>query len=329
MPVYGAFTILANKSDQGRRLDAVVAAHLPDCSRSLAVNLITNRQILVDNQAKKPGYRVKCGDKILGRIPDPVQTEYKPEPIPLQILYQDSHIVVLNKQAGMVVHPAPGHSRGTLVNALLCHCPDLEGIGGEIRPGIVHRLDQGTSGTMVVAKNADALENLAQQFKRRTIQKIYLALVYGELRTDEGIITIPIGRHPVHRKRMSTVSRKGRSAETAWRVRKRFPGITLLELTLKTGRTHQIRVHCSTMDHPIVGDPVYRSRKWSKDTARHFPGESSSMFSALKSVPRQMLHAWRLGLTHPHTGERMTFDSPIPEDMAELMEKLEGIGQRG
>jgi len=326
MPVYGAFTILADESDQGRRLDAVVAARLPDCSRSLAVNLIANLEILVDHQAKKPGYRVKCGDKILGRIPDPAQVEYKPEPIPLQILYQDSHIVVLNKQAGMVVHPAPGHSRGTLVNALLYHCPDLEGIGGEIRPGIVHRLDKDTSGTMVVAKNAAALENLAKQFKTRTVQKIYLALVYGELRTDEGLITLPIGRHPVHRKRMSTVSRKGRTAETVWRVRKRLPGITLLELTLKTGRTHQIRVHCSAMDHPIVGDQVYRSRKWLKDKAGSFSGESSSLFTALKSVPRQMLHARRLGLTHPHTGESMTFESPIPQDMAELMEKLGGIG---
>ena len=322
MPVYGAFTILANESDQGRRLDAVVATHLPDCSRSLAVNLITNLQILVDHQAKKPGYRVKCGDKILGRIPVPAQTEYIPESIPLQILYQDSHIVVLNKQAGMVVHPAPGHSRGTLVNALLYHCPDLEGIGGEIRPGIVHRLDKDTSGTMVVAKNAAALENLAKQFKMRTVKKIYLALVYGELQADEGMITLPIGRHPVHRKRMSTITRKGRTAETVWQVRKRLQGITLLELTLNTGRTHQIRVHCSAMDHPIVGDQVYRSRKWLKDTARHFSGQSSSLSAVLKSVPRQMLHARRLGLTHPHTGERMAFESPIPQDMAELMAKL-------
>ena len=328
MPVNGAFAILANESDQGRRLDAVVAAHLSGCSRSLAVNLIATHEILVDDQVKKPGYRVKCGDKILGRIPDPAQVEYKPEPIPLQILYQDSHIVVLNKQAGMVVHPAPGHSRGTLVNALLYHCPDLEGIGGEIRPGIVHRLDKDTSGTMVVAKNAAALENLAKQFKTRTVQKTYLALVYGEFRTEEGIITLPIGRHPVHRKRMSTVSRKGRTAETVWRVRKRLPGITLLELTLKTGRTHQIRVHCSAMDHPIVGDQVYRSRKWLKDKAGSFSGESSSLFTALKSVPRQMLHARRLGLIHPHSGERMTFESPIPQDMTELMEKLEGRGQR-
>ena len=328
MPVYGAFTILADESDQGRRLDAVVAAHLPGCSRSLAVNLIANLEILVDNQAKKPGYRVKCGDKILGRIPVPVQVEYEPEPIPLQILYQDSHIVVLNKQAGLVVHPAPGHSSGTLVNALLYHCPDLEGIGGEIRPGIVHRLDKDTSGTMVVAKNSDALENLAKQFKTRTIQKTYLALVYGELRADEGMITLPIGRHPVHRKRMSTTGSKGRCAETSWRVRKRLEGATLLELTLKTGRTHQIRVHCTAMGHSIVGDQVYRSRKWIQNIDRLFSGKSSSIAARLKAVPRQMLHAWRLGLTHPHSGEFMTFESPIPEDMAVLMEKLEGIGQR-
>ena len=329
MPAYGAFTILVNESDQGRRLDALVAAHLPDCSRSLAANLITNLEILVDNQAKKPGYRVKCGDKILGRIPDPAQVEYKPEPIPLQILYQDSHIVVLNKQAGMVVHPAPGHRHGTLVNALLYHCPDLEGIGGEIRPGIVHRLDKDTSGTMVVAKNAAALENLAKQFKTRTVQKIYLALVYGELRPDEGTITLPIGRHPVHRKRMSTITKKGRTAETFWRIQKRFQGVTLIELMLKTGRTHQIRVHCATIGHPIVGDQTYGSRRWlHSGRAKVIPGLSASAFTQIKSIPRQMLHAWRLGLIHPHSGERMTFESPIPEDMAELMEKLEGRGQR-
>ncbi len=186
MPVYGAFTILASESDQGQRLDAVVAAHLPDCSRSLAVNLITNLKILVDNQAKKPGYRVKSGDKIQGRIPAPVQVDYAPEPIPLQILYQDSHIVVINKPAGLVVHPAPGHSSGTLVNALLYHCPDLAGIGGEIRPGIVHRLDKDTSGTIVVAKNAAALENLAKQFKTRTVQKNLPGPCLWRIRRNQG-----------------------------------------------------------------------------------------------------------------------------------------------
>jgi 23S rRNA pseudouridine1911/1915/1917 synthase len=243
-------------------------------------------------------------------------------------LYQDSHIVVLNKQAGLVVHPAPGHCRGTLVNALLYHCPDLKGIGGEIRPGIVHRLDKDTSGTMVVAKNVGAHKSLARQFKKRTVQKKYIALVYGEFRADEGTITLPIGRHPVHRKRMSTITHKGRTAETSWLVRERFRNITLLELTLKTGRTHQIRVHCASMGHPIVGDTVYCSRKRLKDTVRLFSGESSSKVAPLKTVPRQMLHAWRLGLTHPHTGEVMTFESPIPEDMEALMEKLEGRGHR-
>ena len=231
--------------------------------------------------------------------------------------------MVLNKQAGLVVHPAPVHSRGTLVNALLYHCPDLEGIGGEIRPGIVHRLDKDTSGTMVVAKNAAAHKSLARQFKNRTVQKKYLALVYGELCADEGMITLPIGRHPVHRKRMSTITHKGRTAETSWRVRERFQGITLLELTLKTGRTHQIRVHSASMGHAIVGDQVYRSRKWLKDADGLFLGKSSSIAARLKAVPRQMLHAWRLGLTHPHTGELMTFEAPIPEDMEALMEELE------
>jgi 23S rRNA pseudouridine1911/1915/1917 synthase len=325
MVVNGTFTILVDESDQDRRFDAVVAAHLPACSRSLAANLIANHNILVDNQPKKPGYRVRSGQEIIGRIPAPEPVEFKPEPIALDILYQDRHIVVLNKPAGLVVHPAPGHRRGTLVNALLYHCPDLGGIGGEIRPGIVHRLDKDTSGTMVVAKNAQALEILAQQFKTRTVRKKYLALVYGDLKNDEGTINLPIGRHPVHRNRMSTTTRKGRSAETSWRVREKFKAITLLELTLKTGRTHQIRVHCTAMGHPIVGDQVYRSRKWLKDIDRLFSGESSSMVAQLKAVPRQMLHAWRLRLTHPDTGEIMTFESPIPTDMETVIEKLRRI----
>jgi 23S rRNA pseudouridine1911/1915/1917 synthase len=325
MVVNGTFTILVDESDQDRRLDAMVAAHLPACSRSLAANLIANHKILVDNQPKKPAYRVRSGQEIIGRIPAPEPVEFKPEPIALDILYQDRHIVVLNKPAGLVVHPAPGHRRGTLVNALLYHCPDLGGIGGEIRPGIVHRLDKDTSGTMVVAKNAQALEILAQQFKTRTVRKKYLALVYGDLKNDEGTINLPIGRHPVHRNRMSTTTRKGRSAETSWRVREKFKAITLLELTLKTGRTHQIRVHCTAMGHPIVGDQVYRSRKWLKDIDRLFSGESSSMVAQLKAVPRQMLHAWRLRLTHPDTGEIMTFESPIPTDMETVIEKLRRI----
>ena len=319
------FTIFAGAADHNRRLDAVVAAHLPDCSRSLAANLIGNQKVLVDNQPQKPGYRVKSGAQILVHIPEPEPVKYKPEPIPLNILYQDSDIVVLNKQVGIVVHPAPGHGSGTLVNALLYHCPDLEGIGGEIRPGIVHRLDKDTSGTMVVAKNAATLDALARQFKARSVHKKYLALVYGELKKDAGTIDLPIGRHPVHRKQMSTTTRKGRPAVTSWHVFKRFQGITLLELTLKTGRTHQIRVHCSTMGHPIVGDPIYRPRKLFTNLNKKTARLPAGIIDLLKATPRQMLHAWQLGFTHPRTDERLSFEAPLPEDMAELISKLQEI----
>ena len=322
MSVTGNFTILAGDADHNRRLDAIVAAHLPDCSRSLAANLIGNHKILVDNQPKKPGYRVKFGEQIHGRIPAPEAVEYKPESIPLDILYQDNDVVVLNKPAGLVVHPAPGHASGTLVNALLHHCPDLGGIGGEIRPGIVHRLDKDTSGTIVVAKNAAALEALAKQFKDRTVRKTYLALVYGELKKDAGTIDLPIGRHPVHRKQMSTTTRKGRPAETVWQVREQFPGIALLELTLKTGRTHQIRVHCAAMGRPVVGDPIYRNRKLLKKNDKLSIAIPSPLADQLQAIPRQMLHAWRLGFVHPQTGHGMSFESPIPADMQALIDAL-------
>jgi 23S rRNA pseudouridine1911/1915/1917 synthase len=328
MAVDGTFTLLADESDHGRRLDAVVAAHLPDCSRSLAVNLIVTRKIFVGGRIKKPGYRVKCGDEILVQIPAPEPVDNEPQPIPLFILYQDSDILVLNKQAGLVVHPAPGHSSGTLVNALLFHCPDLAGISGEIRPGIVHRLDKDTSGAMVVAKNANALENLAKQFKTRAVQKKYLALVYGDLQGDEGTIKLPIGRHPIHRKRMSTTTRKGRAAETFWRVRERFQGITLLELTLKTGRTHQIRVHCAAIDHPIVGDPIYRPRKLLININKKPSNLSPQIIRLLNTIPRQMLHAWRLEFSHPQTGKWMFFECPVPQDMQFLIHELRTDGEQ-
>jgi len=316
------FAILIDPSEHNRRLYAVVAARLPDCSRSLAASLIAKHKILVDGQPKKPGYRVKAGERIEGRVPPPEPVEYKPDAIPLHILYQDSDILVLNKQAGLVVHPAPGHAGGTLVNALLYHCPDLAGIGGEIRPGIVHRLDKDTSGTMVVAKNASALEALADQFKTRTVSKRYLALVFGELKKDAGTIDLPIGRHPIRRKQMSTTTRKGRPAITSWRIHTRFNGITLLDLTLETGRTHQIRVHCASMDHPIVGDPIYRPRKLFKRLHNQPKRLPAPIINLLKAIPRQMLHAWRLDFSHPRTGERLYFESPLPKDMAGLIEKL-------
>ncbi len=311
----GDFSFHADAASSGIRIDVFLAKHLPDCSRSFASQLIANECIRVNGQALKPSYRLKAGDVVSGRIPTPQPVGYLPEPIPLQILHEDLDIVVINKPPGLVVHPAPGHYSGTLVNGLLYHCPDLGGIGAELRPGIVHRLDKDTSGTLVVAKNAAALAHLAGQFKNRTVGKDYLALVYGAMAADSGTIRLPIGRHPVDRKRMSTRSRRGREAETGWRVVRRLVGVTLLELRLKTGRTHQIRVHCAAIGRPIVGDPVYGRSKASADSA--------GMQTLLGSIRRQMLHAWRLEIIHPRSGARMRFESPLPQDMKRLIAKLE------
>ena len=322
----GTFIIIAEEADAGRRLDTVVASHLTDCSRSLAASLIANQNILVNQQPKKPGYRIKSDDKIQGHIPAPGVVECVPEPIPLHILYQDPHIIVINKQAGLVVHPAAGHSRGTLVNALLFHCPDLGAISGEIRPGIVHRLDKDTTGTMVVAKNAAAQEQLARQFKDREVHKKYLALVHGDVQPDTGEINLAIGRHPFNRKRMSTTTRKGRDAITLWKVRQRFAGITMLELNLKTGRTHQIRVHCAALGHPVIGDPVYRSRKLLAKLKENLHKHPPAAIDALRSADRQLLHACQLSLTHPHSKKHMDFESPLPADMDKLIAQLRGDG---
>lgn len=304
----GAFTIFVDKPDVGKRLDVVISSNISGCSRSLAASLVRNGKIRVKGTEKKPGYRVSAGDEIRGHIPPPEPVLFKPEPIKLDILFEDNHLIVINKEAGLVVHPAPGHYTGTLVNGLLYHCPDLTGVGGEIRPGIVHRLDKDTSGAIVVAKNDTVHNNLSLQFKSKKIKKKYLALVYGKMESDSGTISLPIGRHPIDRKKMSTISRKGRSAETLWKVRERFQGVTFLELNLKTGRTHQIRVHCATINHPIVGDSVYCSRKAGKNL--------------VKSVPRQMLHAWRLGFTHPITQKFMSLEAPIPQDMSKVLNEL-------
>jgi 23S rRNA pseudouridine1911/1915/1917 synthase len=308
------FTILVDASDSGKRLDLLVASRIPDCSRSVAANLIRNGKIKVQGDAKKPGYRTKTGDEICGHIPLPEPVLFKPEPIPIDILYEDDDIIVVNKPPGLVVHPAPGHYSGTLVNALLYHCPDLEGIGGEIRPGIVHRLDKDTSGVLVVAKNGRAHHNLALQFKLRRVKKEYLALVHGKMESDSGTILLPIGRHPVDRKKMSTRSRKSRVAETIWQVKEKFDKATLVELNLKTGRTHQIRVHFAAINHPIVGDPVYGGRKAGKKVEY-----GKNLFI---SVSRQMLHARRLGFTHPVTQKTLSFEAPIPPDIENVLKKL-------
>jgi len=308
------FTVYVDESDTGRRLDVVVASFISDCSRSYAAKLIVKGHTLVEGENKKPGYRVKTGEKIKVRVPAPIPVVFEPEPVDIDILYEDEHLIVVNKKAGIVVHPAPGHYSGTLVNALLHHCPDIGTISGEIRPGIVHRLDKDTSGTLVIAKNSTIHEHLSRQFKLRTIKKEYLALVHGEMKSDSGSINLPIGRHPVNRKRMSTNSKKAKEALTLWEVRERFKNATLIKVDLKTGRTHQIRVHSAAINHPVIGDLVYCTRKAGSDLIK--------MQDFKKKITRQMLHAWRLEIFHPVLQEEMTFESEIPQDMEELIRML-------
>jgi 23S rRNA pseudouridine1911/1915/1917 synthase len=314
------FTLRVAPSDEGKRLDVFLSARLESCSRSHAAHLIGRDFIRVNRTGRKPGYRLKPGDVVTGSVPAPEPSEYLPEPIPLDIVYEDDQIIVVNKPAGLVVHPAPGNETGTLVNALLNHCSALKGIGGHQRPGIVHRLDKDTSGILVVAKTAAAHTDLSQQFKQRAVRKTYLALVSGTMDESQGLIDLPIGRHPQDRKRMSTFSHRPRTAETGWRLRESFNGCSLLEVNLKTGRTHQIRVHFSAIHHPIVGDPVYGPKR-RKSTAGAF-GWSKTVAALLSTAERQMLHAWRLACRHPVTGKRHVFESPLPPDILAILEAL-------
>ena len=317
----GEFAITAGASDAAQRLDVVVAAHLTDCSRSYASLLIQTGRIQVCNQKKKPGYRVRAGDVIHGELPSREEPACDPEPIPLDILFEDAHIIVVNKPAGMVVHPAPGNTTGTLVHGLLYHCPALGGIGGDMRPGIVHRLDKDTSGAIIVAKHRSALERLSRQFKARKVKKRYLALVYGCVATAHGRISLPVGRHPVHRKKMSVFSPKGRPAETLWRVKERFRHATLLEVDLKTGRTHQIRVHCAAIHHPLVGEAVYAA---GRKPVRTRKGDAEAM-TLLGAAARQMLHAHQIEFKHPETDAPMSVTAPMPEDMRALLGRLSDV----
>jgi 23S rRNA pseudouridine1911/1915/1917 synthase len=304
----GPFSFIVPDEHAGDRLDAVIALIVPGCSRSMATQFIREGRIRIVDELKKPGYRVKAGDHVSGCIPAPESIACEPEPISLCIVHEDAHILVINKPAGMVVHPAPGHHSGTLVNAILHHCPSLEGIGGKVRPGIVHRLDKDTSGLLVVAKTAAAQAHLAAQFKNRSLQKIYLALVSGRMKTTCGEIDLPIGRHPVDRKKMSVVSKRNRDARTLWKVKEQFGAVALLEIEIKTGRTHQIRVHCASMQHPVIGDTVYGHRQ-----------PTGPLMKIMKTVSRQMLHAWRMTFTHPESGETLCLEAPIPADMTAVL----------
>jgi 23S rRNA pseudouridine1911/1915/1917 synthase len=298
------------------RLDMFVGT-MEGLTRSMAQRLIDAGMVTVDGTVQKSSLKLRGGEKVSVTIPPPVPVEPAAETIPLEILYEDSDIVVVNKPAGMVVHPGAGNAHGTLVNALLGHCLDLSGIGGELRPGIVHRIDKDTTGVLVAAKNDSAHHSLSAQFRDHTIKRVYLALVIGSPRLDKGKIEAAIGRHPVDRKRMSGTARRGKRAVTHWHVISRFQGVTLMRIRLETGRTHQIRVHLSEAGHPLAGDKVYGGSR--RLESIHDP----RLRELIKELGRQALHAKALGFIHPATGEYLEFDTELPEDMARIIDYLE------
>lgn len=310
------FSLRVTPQDQGKRLDLFLSQAGLHLSRSQAKHLIEEKLILLNQRIPKPSTRLRPGDIVSGTLPLPQPLFLVPEPIPLPVLYEDESIIVIDKPAGMVVHPAPGNPSGTLVNALLHHCKDLSGINGSLRPGIVHRLDKETSGVMVIAKNERAFQHLARQFKNRKVEKVYLAIVYGEVKGTEGLIDAPIGRHPDQRKKMTIRTSRGRAAQTRWKVLERFGSSTLLELYPQTGRTHQIRVHLTSIGHPLLRDPLYGKR------GRSLLLGDPHLKDCLRRMNRQALHAYQLGFDHPGTGERVRFVAPIPQDMKETLECL-------
>jgi len=307
-----------DRSRRPERLDRFLAEALPDLTRSQLKRLIDEGRVTLNDAAAKAGTRLKGGESVAVSLPEPAPTETPSQDIPLTVLYEDSQLIVIDKPAGMVVHPAPGHSEGTLVNALLHHCQDLSGIGGELRPGIVHRLDKDTSGVMMATKTDAAHNHLARQFKEHSIQRRYVALVHGLMPTSKGTVDKTIGRHPTQRKKMSTGSRHGRRAVTHWKVLQAWEEdrVSLVELTLETGRTHQIRVHLADMQHSVIGDPVYGGNriKTLKDP---------ELRRLAEGLGRQALHARLLGFIHPDSGEYLEFSSAVPADMQSITDYLQ------
>ncbi len=299
--------IIVDASHRNERLD-VFLSHETGLTRSRISKLIDGGLVTVDGKNAKAGYRMKSDDRVFVKVPEAEDLAARPEDIPLDIVYEDRDIIVINKPRGIVVHPSPSHSTHTLVNAILHHSKDLSGIGGRIRPGVVHRLDKDTSGLIVFAKNDAAHLNLAEQIRNRAVKKTYLALVYGRVKADSGMIDEPLGRHPKYRKKMAVIRSAGlkkRSALTYFKVLRRFKDYSLLELDLKTGRTHQIRVHLAYLGHPVVGDETYSKKK--------------DPFG----VKGQLLHASRLSFNHPLTGKLMEFSAEMPEEMKRIIASVE------
>jgi 23S rRNA pseudouridine1911/1915/1917 synthase len=308
----GARQLLVEPEHDGSRLDNFLTALLPDQSRSHVQRLIKDGSVTGPLTVLRPSTPVRTGQVYAVDVPAPVAARPEPEALPLRIIFQDEHLLVVDKPAGMVVHPAAGHSSGTLVNALLHHVTDLSGIGGEMRPGIVHRLDRGTSGVMVVAKNDRAHQELSRQFSDREIDKEYIALVWGVVQAGRRIDD-PIGRDPAHRQKMSTRSRRARQAVTRVLTATHYKGVSLLKVAIATGRTHQIRVHLSAIGHPIVGDPTYGG----------LHRRTLANLRAVQRLERPFLHAAHLAFTHPADGRRVHFDSPLPPDLQAVLDDIE------
>ncbi len=305
------------------RLDAYVSECLPDISRSQLKKLIDTGFISVNGHTAKASTKLRGGEILDITLPAPEPTEALPEDIPIHILYEDQDVVVIDKAAGMVVHPAAGHSGGTLVNALLHHCDDLAGIGGELRPGIVHRIDKDTSGAIVVTKNDQAHQHLAEQFKEHSVNRRYVALVHGHPGKSSGVIDQPIGRHPTQRKKMSGKSTKGKRAVTHWKVLKQYNvnPLSLVEFRLETGRTHQIRVHFAEINCPLVADPLYGNR------SRLLAIKDSELRKLIDRLPGQALHARSLGFIHPTSGKYLEFFSEIPDTLQDIISYLDKNSQ--
>lgn len=285
------------------RIDKYIAESMDDVSRSQVQLWIADGHVTVNGSKVKANYKLGEGDQIMVTVPEPAAVEIIPENIPLNVVYEDASVIVVNKQRGLVVHPAPGHTSGTLVNALMYHCKDLSGINGELRPGIVHRIDKDTSGLLMAAKNDKAHVSLAAQLKEHSVNRRYIALVHGHVHHDHGTVDAPIGRDTNDRKMYTVTERNSKHAVTHFTVLERLGDYTLLELKLETGRTHQIRVHMKFIGHPLVGDPMYGRNKGIK-------------------MNGQALHAQTLGFVHPDTGEQMEFTAPLPQDMEDVLASL-------
>lgn len=311
-------TFLVGAEEKACRLDVFLSARTEDCSRSHVKRLIREGRVAVNGSPVKASYEIRFGDRIAVWLPEAAEREsLTPGPMPLEILYEDDDILVLNKAPGVVVHPGAGHEEGTLVHGLLAHCPRLAAQGAPRRPGIVHRLDKGTSGALVVAKSDRAYLELIRQFKDHEVAKEYLALVYGRMSRSSGEIRTAMGRHPVDRKRMAVVEKGGREAVSEWWVEAGWGEMSLLRIAIRTGRTHQIRVHLSHIHHPVVGDETYGGGK-----RRARAVKSETLRPLLLEVDRQMLHARRLALRHPITGVELTFEAPLPPDFSELLGRI-------